>query len=138
MRKAFTLIELMVVIACILLLAALLFPAVQAARESARSAECLHNLHQIGIDLFQRMDHREIVKEYGDSLKLYCPSATRLDEDFPREYYQDYFDYTISQARENFYGLPIMSIEVLGDEEFSHNECRGVLFLDGHAQLIRK
>ncbi|HWL09910.1 MAG TPA: DUF1559 domain-containing protein [Planctomicrobium sp.] len=51
-RKGFTLLELLVVIAIIAILAALLLPAIQKAREAARSAECKNNLRQFGIGLF--------------------------------------------------------------------------------------
>jgi len=47
--RAFTLIELLVVIAIIAILAALLLPALRAAKERGRSAVCMNNLKQTGL-----------------------------------------------------------------------------------------
>lgn len=56
MRKAFTLIELLAVIAIIGVLTGILIPTLSGARESARRTQCLANLSQIGLGTQLYMD----------------------------------------------------------------------------------
>src|SRR5690242_2834007 len=54
--SAFTLVELLVVMAIIVLLAGLLLPALNRARASGRSAKCRSNLHQVALALRMYVD----------------------------------------------------------------------------------
>ena len=56
LRRAFTLIELVVVIAIIAVLAALLFPALGAAKARAQRTVCVNNLHQISVGIHLYLD----------------------------------------------------------------------------------
>lgn len=72
----FTLVELLVVIAIIGILVALLLPAVQYARESARSTQCKSNLRQIGLALDQYIDRQGSRGKFPDAAQL--PSVANL------------------------------------------------------------
>ncbi len=62
MRKAFTLVELLVGIAIIAVLVAILVPVFAAARERSRSATCISNLRQLGLATMQ------YVQDYDEAL----------------------------------------------------------------------
>lgn len=55
-RRAFTLIEMLIVVTIIGILAALLAPALQKSLESARAMHCANNLRQCGIAIFQYVE----------------------------------------------------------------------------------
>ena len=68
-KKNFTLIELLIVIAIIAILASMLLPALQRARDAAKASYCLNNMKQLASGF----------QNYVDSNREYCPPGRAYD-----------------------------------------------------------
>jgi len=79
-RKAFTLVELLVVVAIVAILAAILFPVFVQAREKARSISCLSNLRQTGLAVaMYTLDNDEGMPTVHMEMMGMKPSSSWLD-----------------------------------------------------------
>ncbi|TWT78812.1 hypothetical protein CA13_02090 [Planctomycetes bacterium CA13] len=111
-RRAFTLVELLVVIAIIGVLVGLLLPAVQSAREAARSMQCGNNLKQIGLAIHNYASaYNESFPNNGYSWpggypSDYSPHAKILPF-LEQAQLQDLIDFDIYMGHPAFADLPV-------------------------------
>lgn len=130
MRRGFTLIELLVSMAVIATLAGLLFPAVQAAREASRAAQCRSNLHQIGIAIADFEGRRDFLPEADGVCHksvFQCPSCETNGE-----YAQVYDTGSTRRSLMEAEQLSSSCIKIISDRLPVHFDLKLSLYLDLH------
>jgi prepilin-type N-terminal cleavage/methylation domain-containing protein/prepilin-type processing-associated H-X9-DG protein len=150
-RRAFTLIEILVVIAIIAVLASLVLVVGVRARLSARAAYCANNMRQIGLAIGQASD-RGVSHDWADSVQsmyphkplLLCPQGPQdgqtnygINQNLlgRRSYSSDTAEtvllYESKRAGENLSGDQ-------RDVDMRHSGWANFVFLDGHAKRLKQ
>lgn len=143
MRRAVTLIELLIVVTVIGALLGLLLPAVQSAREAARNTQCQSNLHQIGVYIAQETDLRGrmpwFMRSGSPMADAMCPTYAALYgrdyEDDNDGYIQAFAGVTRQYAMEETQ-LSSTALWIVRETMPMHAEKQNALYLDGHIRAV--
>lgn len=144
-RKGFTLVELTVVMTIIAILAAILFPVFNQAREASKKTHCLSNLTQIGLALqlyardydgrFPRADNdlRPLGPYMSDASVLRCPTDWTPEPAWPgwNGISSSSYQYRGGRSIDERADLPLAA-----DWEFLHSNTASVLYLSGNARIV--
>lgn len=138
MRRGFSLVELLVVVAVLGLLAGLLLPAVQAARVAARESQCRHNLHEFGVYVAQHTNGKGRMPAINPNgpIHLKCPEVVEVvDPAFPfLAIYSQRFHGSTRDYAMNETGLASVDVPIVFDPRKVHDKAVLALFLDGHVE----
>lgn len=145
-RCGFTLVELLVSIAVIGTLAGLLFPAVHAAREAARAAQCRSNLHQLGIYCFETeaaFGHVGLRVQQDKRGIIICPTYEAYHHAMTGSYdTKGSYDPVWTGARRVVLmeraQLPAEQIAMYADRRALHSDNRFAVYLDGHVEYYER
>ena len=116
--RNFTLIELLVVIAIIAILASMLLPALQQAREKGREAVCMSQLKQLGTGLYMYVD------EWDGALPQWV-----IPKDPPQTWWSGTISPYMGYAVDDLFGAEYMPCPSASGEKYWH-------FLDGYFDVF--
>ncbi|GAA4423666.1 DUF1559 domain-containing protein [Bremerella cremea] len=130
-RRGFTLVELLVVIAIIGILVGLTLPAVQAAREAARRAQCQNNLKNIGLALANFSTQKQTLPVAVDP--NYFTWVSKILPELEQGNLYENLDFTTSAAGQTFLTTQLDILVCPSDPETGNAAATGNIGISNYA-----